>query len=94
MMNTISFKRVDGGHAFSTSQHDYILVYTPDPSVRGAYTYELVRDNDGRVGSFSTLQDARVYVTNIGFHALDDLSVLSDVPDDIGELTEDVAHSE
>lgn len=84
-MTTISFKRDGNGkYVFSTGKFDYALVYRPDHVVRGAYSYDLFRDNGDWIASFSTLQEARIWVTAIGFNALDVAELT--VPDDISEL--------
>ena len=74
-MTTISFTRLGGGkHGFTTERDEYVLRYIPDPSVRGAYSYELVRiveDSVDKIADFATLQDARKWVTAVGFNFLD-----------------------
>ena len=84
-MDTISFKRDGKGkYVFSTARFDYSLVYRPDTVVRGAYSYDLFRENGDWIASFATLQEARVWVTSIGFNALDVAELT--IPDDASEL--------
>lgn len=78
-MTTISFTRLGkGNHGFTTERDEYVLRYVPDSNVRGAYWYELVRvdpltEDTVPIGDFSTLQDARKWVTAVGFNFLDGL---------------------
>jgi len=69
-------KNAVGDWMFSTFLHNYILVYTPAQSVRGAYWYELKRLDDltedhESIAEFSTLQKAREWITALGYTELD-----------------------
>jgi hypothetical protein len=67
-------KNLTGDWTFSTFKFDYELRYVPDPTVRGAYSYELNRllfSRDETIAEFATLQRAREWITSIGYIALD-----------------------
>jgi hypothetical protein len=67
-------KNLTGDWTFSTFRFDYELRYVPDPTVRGAYSYELNRllfSRNETIAEFATLQRAREWITSIGYIALD-----------------------
>jgi hypothetical protein len=65
----------NGNHTFSTFTNDYVLIYTPLQQ-RGRYVYTLKRAHDDapEIAQFTTLSEARKWVSMVGFERLDRLT--------------------
>jgi hypothetical protein len=73
--STISLKRTgEGSHTFESFKRGYTLDYTPDPKVRGAFGYTLFTDAGKMVSKFATLNEARRWITEVGFNTLDTIA--------------------